>query len=110
RREIEARGLLIPDQVPERAPVLAEPRRRIPLPPLGIGLAATAVALETLGFVLRQSGAESRVLSMDAPYSLPRLYVAALFAAAALAAVAGASALPGRRTWWMAVGLVAGVI
>jgi hypothetical protein len=113
RREIEARGVLIPDFVPGPAlapPAPAQARRRIPLPPLGIVLAATAVALETLGFVLRQTGAEIRVLSMDAPFSLPRLYVAALFAAAALAAVAGARLLPGRRTWWTAVALVAGLI
>jgi drug/metabolite transporter (DMT)-like permease len=44
---------------------------------------------------------------MDAPWSLPRLYVATLFAAAALAAVAGAARNPGRRTWWLAVGAVA---
>ena len=61
-------------------------RRRVPLPPIGVGLAAIAVALETIGFVLRQSGHENHVLSMDAPYSFPRLYVAALFAAAGLAA------------------------
>jgi hypothetical protein len=38
------------------------------------------------------------------------MFVAAIFAAAALAAVAGAGALPGRRTWWLAVGLVGGTI
>jgi hypothetical protein len=43
---------------------------------------------------------------MDASFSLPRLYVAALFAAAALVAIAGAGGRPGRRTWWMAVGAV----
>jgi hypothetical protein len=47
---------------------------------------------------------------MDAPFSLPRLFVALMFAAAAIAAVsdagAGAARLPGRRTWWLAVGLV----
>jgi len=113
RREIEAGAVLA---VPEssgrqRTGVrVAEPRRRVPLPPLGIGLAAAAVALETCGFLLRQTGHEVRVLSMDAPYSLPRMYVAALFAAAALAAVTGAGALPGRRTWWTAVGLVAGLV
>ena len=93
-----------------QAAALAEPRRRIPLPPIGVALAGLAVALETVGFVLRLDGSPSSVLSMDAPYSLPRLYVATLFAAAALIALAGASALPGRRTWWTAVGLVAGVI
>jgi hypothetical protein len=92
------------------APSAREPRRRIPLPPLGVGLAVLAVALETCGFVLRLQGSSSRALSMDAPYSLPRLFVALLFAAAALVAVTGAGAIPGRRTWWTAVGLVAGVI
>jgi hypothetical protein len=47
---------------------------------------------------------------MDAHLSLPRMFVAALFAAAALAAVAGAGSLPGRRTWWLAVAAVAGGI
>ena len=72
-----------------------------------------AVALETSGYVSRLTGSTgptARLLSMDAPFSLPRMFVAALFAAAALAAVAGAGALPGRRTWWLAVGLVGGVI
>ena len=36
------------------------------------------------------------------------MFVALLFAAAALAAVAGAGTLPGRRTWWLAVALVGG--
>ncbi|WP_448625852.1 hypothetical protein [Geodermatophilus sp. URMC 64] len=96
---------------PASAPVLArEPRRRVPLPPIGIALAALAVALETIGFVLRLNGSTTRALSMDAPYSAPRLFVALLFAGAALVALAGAGAMPGRRTWWTAVGLVAGVI
>jgi hypothetical protein len=47
---------------------------------------------------------------MDAPFSLPRMFVAFLFAAGALGAVAGAGAFPGRRTWWLAVAFVAGVI
>jgi uncharacterized membrane protein YidH (DUF202 family) len=47
---------------------------------------------------------------MDAPASLPRLYVTALFAAAAVAGVAAAARLPGRRAWWLAVALVAGGI
>lgn len=93
------------------APTVARvPRRRIPLPPIGIGLAALAVALETCGFVLRLAGSTPRALSMDAPYSAPRLFVALLFAAAGFIALAGAGAMPGRRTWWTAVGLVAGVI
>ena len=88
-------------------------RRAVPLPPVGIGLAALAVALETVGFVVRLrggSGPIARALSMDAAYSVPRTFVAVLFAVAAIAAVAGASRLPGRRTWWLGVGLVAGLI
>jgi hypothetical protein len=88
---------------------LRTPRRRIPLPPVGVGLAAIAVLLETAGYIGRLTGATgpvARALSMDAPYSAPRTFVAALFAVAAVAAVAGAVRAPGRRTWWLAVGLV----
>ena len=88
-------------------------RRAVPLPPVGIALAALAVALETVGFVVRlrgEAGPLARALSMDAPYSVPRTFVAVLFAVAAIAAVAGASRLPGRRTWWLGVGLVAGLV
>lgn len=84
-------------------------RRRIPLPPVGVALAATAVLLETAGYVSRLAGASgpvARTLSMDAPYSAPRTFVAALFAVAAVAAVVGAVRAPGRRTWWLAVGVV----
>jgi hypothetical protein len=102
------------DLLPHTAPATARVRRRaIPVPTVGVALFAIAVALETSGYVLRLSGATgtaSELLSMDAPLSLPRMYVAALFAAAALAAVAGAGSIPGRRTWWLAVGLVAGGI
>jgi hypothetical protein len=88
-------------------------RRRIPLPPVGVALAATAVLLETVGFVVRLNGTTgpvARALSMDAPWSAPRTFVATLFAAAAVAAVAGASRVPGRRTWWLAVGLVSAAV
>jgi hypothetical protein len=88
---------------------LRTPSRRIPLSPVGVALAATAVLLETAGYVGRLTGATgpvSRVLSMDAPYSAPRTFVSALFAVAAVAAVAGGVRAPGRRTWWLAVGLV----
>ncbi|SDN54990.1 hypothetical protein [Geodermatophilus sp. DSM 45219] len=84
-------------------------RRRVPLPPVGVALAATAVLLETTGYVSRLAGATgpvARALSMDAPYSVPRAFVAALFAAAAVTAVVGAVRVPGRRAWWLAVGLV----
>jgi len=100
------------DTAPSRTAVRTR-RRAVPLPPVGIGLAALAVSLETVGFVVRlrgESGPVARALSMDAPYSVPRTFVAVLFAVAALAAVAGASRLPGRRAWWLGVGLVAGVI
>jgi hypothetical protein len=115
---VVGRGIRLADErspgtgvVPAPVPAAARTRRRaIPLPPIGIGLAALAVLLEGTGFLLRlngATGAAARVLSMDAPQSLPRMYVTALFGAAALVAVAGAGAVPGRRTWWTAVGLVA---
>ena len=91
-----------------RAP--ARRRRAVPLPPVGVALAALAVTLETTGFVLRLNGASGPVatlFSMDHASSLPRMFVATLFAAAAVAAAAGAGRLPGRRTWWLAVALVA---
>jgi hypothetical protein len=95
-------------------PAPAPARRRVvPVPTIGIALFAVAVTLETAGYVGRLTGAAgttARLLSMDAPFSLPRMFVAALFAAAALAAVAGAGSIPGRRSWWLAVGLVAGGI
>jgi hypothetical protein len=95
---------------PAPAPVR---RRAVPLPPIGIALAASAVALETTGYVLRRTGATGQaadLLSMDAPFALPRMFVAALFAAAALTAVAGAGRVPGRRTWWLAVAVVAAAV
>lgn len=98
--------------VPAPAPAPVR-RRAIPLPPIGIALAAVAVALETSGFVLRLNGTTGRsaqLLSMDAPFSLPRLFVALLFAGAALAAAVAAGRMPGRRTWWLAVALVGGGI
>ena len=95
--------------VAAEAPAPHTRRRAIPLPPVGVALAALAVALEGTGFLLRQTGATgtvARVLSMDAPASIPRLYVATLFAFAALVGLAGAGVVPGRRTWWTVVGLV----
>jgi hypothetical protein len=88
-------------------------RRVIPLPPLGIALIVIALGLETAGFLGRLTGARggsAQLLSMDAPFSLPRMFVALLFAAGAAAAVAGAGSIPGRRTWWLAVGFVGGAI
>jgi hypothetical protein len=99
---------LSPD--PVMTPAAAARRRAIPLPTFAVALVGVALALETTGFVLRltgASGATARVLSMDAPFSLPRMYVAALFATAGVMAIAAAGRLPERRIWWMAVGLVA---
>jgi hypothetical protein len=96
-----------------RVPARSTARRRMPLPPVAVALAATAVTLETIGFALRLNGATgttARALSMDAPYSAPRLFVTALFAFAAVAALLAASRIPGRRAWWLSVGLVAGAI
>ena len=114
------RGIRLADQRatgtgvdPAPLPALLPARRRIPLPPVGMALAATAVALETVGFVLRlteATGPVAHALSMDAPYSAPRLFVAAVFAVAAVTALSAASRMPGRRAWWLAVGLVAAVI
>ncbi|TFV53706.1 hypothetical protein [Blastococcus sp. TF02A-35] len=93
------------------APAPARTRRRaVPLPPVGVALAAAAVALMGTGFVLRLNGTTgpvAQLLSMDAELSLPRMFVALLFAVAALAALAGASRMSGRRTWWTAVAVVA---
>jgi len=123
------RGIRLADRMDERATdldlasaALLEPaalraarleaparRRAIPMSPFGIALVAVAVALETGGFLLRTTGASgqlARSFSMDAPLSLPRMYVTALFAAAALLAVAGGGRMPGRRAWWGAVALV----
>jgi hypothetical protein len=96
--------------VPAPAPVR---RRAVPLPPIGVSLAAMAVALETSGYLLRLNGVTGRtadLLSMDAPLALPRMFVALLFAGGALAAVAAAGRIPGRRAWWLAVALVGGAV
>jgi len=87
------------------------PRRGwVPLPPVGVALVVVVLGLETAGYLFRLTGSSgplAQLLSMDAPYSLPRLVVAGLFALAAMSAVAGASAQRGRRTWWFAVAVVA---
>jgi hypothetical protein len=101
----------LPGAAVARPRVVARSRRRkLPVPPIAVGLAAVAVGLEAFGYGLRLSGATgqvARLLSMDAPFSAPRLFVAGLFAAAAMAAIAGA-AIPGRSTWWTAVAVVGG--
>ena len=96
-----------------RAAGLRARRRRVPLPPIGVGLVALGTGLMVTGYVVGMTAGGSRyaeVLSMDAPLSVPRLFVAALFALAAVAAVAGAGRHPGRRAWWTAVALVTGTI
>ena len=85
-------------------------RRRVPVPTAAVVLAGVAVTLEFVGYVLRVSGAPhaiARPLSMDAPFSLARMFVATLFAAAAVAAFLGSRRIPGRRTWWTAVAVLA---
>jgi hypothetical protein len=89
------------------------PRRRIPVPPVAVRMVGIGVALEAVGFLVRVSGHErgtAQVLSMDLPLSAPRMYITAVFAAAAVAAFLGASRAPGRRAWWVAVGAVAAVV
>ncbi|MEX5721402.1 hypothetical protein, partial [Geodermatophilus maliterrae] len=86
-------------------------RRRVPIPPVAVALAVTGVALETVGYAVRLAdvpGRAGRLLSMDAPFSVPRFYIAALLAAAAVAAAVGGAGLGERRTWWTAVALVTG--
>jgi hypothetical protein len=88
-------------------------RRAVPLPPVGMALSGLSVALMTVGYAVRLSDADgpvARALDMDAPFALPRMFVAALFGAAAVAAVAGAGRLPGRRGWWLGVALVGALI
>jgi hypothetical protein len=82
----------------------------VPLPPVGIGLIVVALGLETAGYVNRLTGARGELataLSMDAPFSVPRLFIAGLFAVTAITAAVGAGVHSGRRSWWLAVALVA---
>ena len=106
RRERRSRGL-------SPSPATRAVRsRRIPVPPLVVALLLVGVVLEAVGLVVRTSGHEhtARLWSMDAPLSLPRMFVAGLFLAAAVAAAAGAVRAPGRRPWWIAIGVVAALI
>ncbi|WP_243731088.1 hypothetical protein [Modestobacter roseus] len=110
-READAREREVLGAAPARAARVR--RRRIPLPPLSAALLLTGISLEAVGFVVRTSGNErgaGRLWSMDLPLAVPRMFVAALFAAAALAALLGAARATGRRPWWLAVGLIAAVI
>jgi hypothetical protein len=103
-------------RVPATSPITrgrATRRRAVPLPSVGVGLIVLALGLETAGYVVRLRGTRGEItglLSMDAPFSVPRMFVAGLFAVAALAALAGATMQPHRRTWWSAVALVAALV
>ena len=105
RREVPAALLPLPAPRPTR--------RRIPMPPLAAALLLVSATLEAVGFVIRATGHErgaARLWAMDLPLSVPRMFVAALFAAAAVVAVIGAARGTGRRPWWLAVAAVTAAI
>jgi hypothetical protein len=80
---------------------------------LAVPLAGIGVTLEAVGFLVRSAGLEqgaARHWSMDDPQSVPRMFVTGLFVAAAAFAFLGGSRAPGRRAWWVGVGLVAAVV
>lgn len=88
-------------------------RRRLPVPPLAAGLIGVGLSLEAVGLGLRIAGNDrgaARYLSMDAPLSVPRMWVAALLAMAAVAAFIGAARATERRPWWLGVGVVAALV
>ncbi|MFQ1003230.1 hypothetical protein [Modestobacter sp. SSW1-42] len=94
-------------------PAPRAPRRRIPMPPVAAVLLLVSAGLEAVGFVIRATGNErgaARLWAMDLPLSVPRMFVAALFAAAAVVAVIGAARGTGRRPWWLAVAGVTAAI
>lgn len=125
-RLADRRAGVVPDTVPanfavdpaavgpaHRSPAPRAQRRRLPLSPIGVALVAMGTALMVSGYAVRVSGAGgpyAQLLSMDAPFSLPRMFVATVFAVAALAAFAGAGRHPGRRSWWTGVGVVAALV
>ncbi len=83
------------------------------VPPVAALLAAAAAVLETVGLGVRLfdvRGALGRLLSMDLPGSLARLFVACVLLAATLVAVLGAHQRPGRRLSWSAVAAIAGAL
>ncbi|MCZ2836057.1 hypothetical protein [Modestobacter sp. VKM Ac-2985] len=85
-------------------------RRRLPVPPLSAALIGVGLSLQAVGLGLRLAGNDrgaARYLSMDAPLSVPRMWVAALLATAAVAAFVGAARATERRPWWLGVGVVA---
>lgn len=85
--------------------------RRVPVPLWARWVAVVLVGFEVLGYALRVSGAPKAIshpLSMDLPFSLPRMLVATVFLLAAVAAGAGAVRLHRRRTWWTAIAVLCG--
>jgi hypothetical protein len=81
----------------------------VPVPPVAVLLIGVGLALEVVGFAVRVADvprAVARPLSMELPFSVPRLYIAAVLAAAALVAAVGSGRIPGRRTWWSLVAVV----
>lgn len=98
---------------PSAAAVPGRARRRIPVPLIAVPLAGLGVTLEAVGFVLRSAGLDeglARHWSMDDPQAVPRMFVTGLFVAAAVFSFLGGSRAPGRRAWWVGVGLVAAVV
>jgi hypothetical protein len=107
------RGVVVAAPAPAPAPAGRRRRRRIPVPPLAVALLLTGVTLQAVGFVIRATGNErgaARLWAMDLPLSVPRMFVAGIFAVAAVSAFLGAARATGRRPWWVAVGLVAAVV
>ncbi|WP_369140368.1 hypothetical protein [Modestobacter versicolor] len=89
------------------------PRRRLPVPPLAVALIGAGVTLEAAGLGARLAGTDEgplRLLSMDAPLSLPRMTVAAVLAVAALGAFVGAARSTDRRPWWLGVGVLVALV
>ncbi|SCX40008.1 hypothetical protein SAMN03159343_0857 [Klenkia marina] len=90
-------------------PTAGGPRWRVPVPPWARAAALLLVGAELLGYGLRVLGAPraiSHPLSMELPFSLPRMLIATVFVLAAVAAATGAARLPRRRSWWTAVALL----
>jgi cytochrome bd-type quinol oxidase subunit 2 len=90
-------------------PAATAARWRVPIPAWARFVAALLVGAELLGYGLRVLHAPSAIshpLSMELPFSLPRLLIATLFVLAAVAAATGAARLPRRRSWWTAVALL----
>ncbi|MGY1618319.1 hypothetical protein ACI797_16390 [Geodermatophilus sp. SYSU D00691] len=83
------------------------------MPPVAAVLAAVAALLETTGLavcLLDVGGNLGRLLSMDQPGSLARLFVAGVLLGTAVVAVVAAVCRPGRRGWWSAVASIAALL